>query len=111
MDFNQFNLDPRVNAGIRNAGFRTPTPIQESAIPLALAGHDLIGTAQTGTGKTAAFILPILNRLLKGPGKRTRALIITPTRELAEQIHQTIGSLRGQTNLRSIAVYGGLNQL
>lgn len=108
MNFNQFNLDSRLNAGIRQAGFKKPTPIQEAAIPLALAGHDLIGTAQTGTGKTAAFVLPILNKLLKGPRKRTRALIITPTRELAEQIHQTIGLFNRGTNLRSIAVYGGV---
>jgi ATP-dependent RNA helicase RhlE len=108
MNFNQFNLDSRVNAGISQAGYHKPTPIQTSAIPLALAGHDLIGTAQTGTGKTAAFVLPILHKLLKGPGKQTRALIITPTRELAEQIHQAIGSLRGKTNIRSIAIYGGV---
>jgi len=108
MNFNQFNLDSRLNAGIRNAGYYKPTPIQTSAIPLALAGHDLIGTAQTGTGKTAAFVLPILHKLLTGPRKRTRALIITPTRELAEQIHQTIGSLRSGTNIRSIAIYGGV---
>jgi ATP-dependent RNA helicase RhlE len=108
MNFNQFNLDSRLNAGISHAGYHKPTPIQTSAIPLALAGHDLIGTAQTGTGKTAAFVLPILHKLLTGPGKRTRALIITPTRELAEQIHQNIGSLRGGTNIRSIAIYGGV---
>ncbi|MCJ7624419.1 MAG: DEAD/DEAH box helicase [Anaerolineaceae bacterium] len=108
MNFNQFNLDTRLNAGIRHAGFQKPTAIQTSAIPLALAGHDLIGTAQTGTGKTAAFVLPILHNLLKRPGKRTRALIITPTRELADQIHQTIVSLRGGTNIRSVAIYGGV---
>jgi ATP-dependent RNA helicase RhlE len=108
MNFNQFNLDSRLNDGIKRAGFQKPTPIQESAIPIAMAGHDLIGTAQTGTGKTAAFVLPILHKLANGPRKRTRALIITPTRELAEQIHQTIGSLRGKTNLHSIAVYGGV---
>ena len=108
MNFNQFNLDSRLNTGIRNAGYQNPTPIQTSAIPLALAGHDLIGTAQTGTGKTAAFVLPILHKLLKGPGKRTRALIITPTRELAEQIHQAIGSLKQGTNIRSVAIYGGV---
>lgn len=108
MNFNQFNLDSRLNTGISHAGYRIPTPIQRSAIPLALAGHDLIGTAQTGTGKTAAFVLPILHKLLKGPGKQTRALIITPTRELAEQIHQAIGSLRGKTDIRSIAIYGGV---
>jgi ATP-dependent RNA helicase RhlE len=109
MNFNQFNLDSRLNTGIRRAGYHKPTPIQTSAIPLALAGHDLIGTAQTGTGKTAAFVLPILHKLLTSPGKRTRALIITPTRELAEQIHQTIGSLSRGTNIRSIAIYGGVN--
>jgi ATP-dependent RNA helicase RhlE len=108
MNFNQFNLDSRLNMGISQAGYRKPTPIQKSAIPLALAGHDLIGTAQTGTGKTAAFVLPILHKLLRGPGKKTRALIITPTRELAEQIHQTIGSLKGKTKIRSIAIYGGV---
>ena len=108
MNFNQFNLDSRLNSGINHAGFQKPTPIQVSAIPLALAGHDLIGTAQTGTGKTAAFVLPILHKLLTSPGKRTRALIITPTRELAEQIHQTIGSLSRGTKIRSVAIYGGV---
>jgi ATP-dependent RNA helicase RhlE len=108
MSFNQFNLDSRLNATIRHAGYLKPTPIQVSAIPLALAGHDLIGTAQTGTGKTAAFVLPILHQLLKSPKKRTRALIITPTRELAEQIHQAIVSLSRGTNIRSIAIYGGV---
>jgi ATP-dependent RNA helicase RhlE len=108
MDFKQFNLDSRLNAGIQSAGFRTATPIQEQAIPLALQGHDLIGTAQTGTGKTAAFVLPILNKLLSGKGKRTRALIITPTRELAEQIHQTITQLKKGTPIRSVSIYGGV---
>ncbi len=108
MNFKQFNLDSRLTAGISQAGYHQPTPIQTSAIPLALSGNDLIGTAQTGTGKTAAFVLPILHKLLTGQGKRTRALIITPTRELAEQIHQAIGSLRGGTNIRSFAVYGGV---
>jgi len=108
MSFNQFNLDSRLNTAIKRAGFYKPTPIQSSAIPLALAGHDLIGTAQTGTGKTAAFVLPILHKLLTNPGKRTRALIITPTRELAEQIHQTIGILSGPTNIRSVAVRRGV---
>ena len=108
MNFNQFNLDSRLNAGIMHADFHKPTPIQISAIPLALAGHDLIGTAQTGTGKTAAFVLPILHKLLTSPGKRTRVLIITPTRELAEQIHQTIGSLSRGTKVHSVAIYGGV---
>jgi len=108
MSFNEFNLDSRLNTAIKRAGFYKPTPIQTSAIPLALAGHDLIGTAQTGTGKTAAFVLPILHKLLTNPGKRTRALIITPTRELAEQIHQTIGQLSKGTKIRSVAIYGGV---
>ena len=108
MNFEKFNLDSRLNARIRQAGFRNPTPIQTAAIPLALAGHDLIGTAQTGTGKTAAFVLPILHKLLSSPGKRTRALIITPTRELAEQIHQSVSSLSRGMNIRSIAIYGGV---
>ncbi len=81
---------------------------KNSAIPLALSGQDLIGTAQTGTGKTAAFVLPILHKLLKGPRNRTRALIVTPTRELAEQIHQTIVQLGKGTGLRSATVYGGV---
>ena len=108
MSFTQFNLDSRLNTAIKRAGFHKPTPIQTAAIPHALAGHDLIGTAQTGTGKTAAFVLPILHKLLTNPGKRTRALIITPTRELAEQIHQTIGIFSRETKIRSIAVYGGV---
>jgi ATP-dependent RNA helicase RhlE len=108
MNFKQFNLDSRLNAGIRRAGFHQPTPIQVQAIPMALAGHDLIGTAQTGTGKTAAFVLPILHKLLSNPGKGTRALIITPTRELAEQIHQTFRSLGRGTGIRSTSIYGGV---
>src|SRR5215216_15764 len=74
--------------GIKNAGYETATPIQEAAIPAALRGRDIIGTAQTGTGKTAAFVLPILDKLLDGPRGTPRALIVTPTRELAEQNHQ-----------------------
>ena len=108
MNFNQFNLDARLQAGIKRAGYSTPTPIQTQAIPAALDGKDLIGTAQTGTGKTAAFVLPILHTLLSGPRNRSRALIVTPTRELAEQIHQTVRSLSAGTNLRSTTVYGGV---
>ncbi|MDO9547052.1 MAG: DEAD/DEAH box helicase, partial [Pelolinea sp.] len=108
MNFNEFNLDTRLNAEIRRAGFQNPTAIQESAIPLAMAGHDLIGTAQTGTGKTAAFVLPILQKLLTGPRNQTRALIITPTRELATQIHQTIRDMSHGTHIRSTTVFGGV---
>jgi len=108
MSFNQFNLDPRLNPAIKKVGFFEPTPIQTAAIPLAMAGRDLIGTAQTGTGKTAAFVLPILHKLINSPRKGTRGLIITPTRELAEQIHETTKKLSAGINIRSVTVYGGV---
>jgi len=95
-------------AGIKRAGYSTPTPIQTQTIPAALRGKDLIGTAQTGTGKTATFVLPILHTLLTGSRNRSRALIVTPTRELAEQIHQTVRMLSVGTNLRSVTVYSGV---
>lgn len=108
MNFNQFNLDSRLMAGIKRAGYETPTPIQEAAIPAALKGRDIIGTAQTGTGKTAAFVLPILNKLLNGQRGVARTLIVTPTRELAEQIHEVIRDLAAGTRLRSATIYGGV---
>jgi ATP-dependent RNA helicase RhlE len=108
MRFEQFSLDTRLMAGIKKAGYETPTPIQEAAIPAALRGRDLIGTAQTGTGKTAAFVLPILDKLLRGPRGVPRALIVTPTRELAEQIHQVVRDLSAGTRLRSATIYGGV---
>ena len=94
--------------GIKVAGYETATPIQEAAIPAALRGRDIIGTAQTGTGKTAAFVLPILNKLLDGPRGMPRALIVTPTRELAEQINQVVHQLSAGTGLRSATIYGGV---
>src|SRR5262245_5399345 len=94
--------------GIKNAGYETATPIQEAAIPAALRGRDIIGTAQTGTGKTAAFMLPILNKLLDGPRGMPRALIVTPTRELADQVNQVAHALSAGTGLRSVAIYGGV---
>jgi ATP-dependent RNA helicase RhlE len=108
VNFTQFNLDSRLMQGIKKAGYEAATPIQEAAIPAALRGRDLIGTAQTGTGKTAAFVLPILNKLLDGPRNVTRALIVTPTRELAEQIHEVIRDLATGTRLRSVTIYGGV---
>lgn len=108
MNFEQFNLDSRLMAGIKKAGYETATPIQEAAIPAAIRGRDIIGTAQTGTGKTAAFVLPILNRLLEGPRNVSRALIVTPTRELAEQIHDVVKALSAGTKLRSATIYGGV---
>jgi ATP-dependent RNA helicase RhlE len=108
LNFTEFGLDPRLIDEVRAARYDVPTPIQSAAIPPALAGHDLIGTAQTGTGKTAAFVLPILQRLLKGPRGRARALIVTPTRELAEQINDTIRALGKQSGVRSATIYGGV---
>ncbi len=108
MNFEQFNLDSRLMVGIKKAGYDTATPIQEAAIPAALRGRDIIGTAQTGTGKTAAFVLPILHRLLEGPRNVTRVLIVTPTRELAEQIHDVVKALSAGTRLRSATIYGGV---
>jgi ATP-dependent RNA helicase RhlE len=101
-------MDSRLMAGINRLGYTEATPIQEAALPSALAGTDIIGTAQTGTGKTAAFVLPILNKLLVGPRNKTRALIVTPTRELAEQIHDSIRELGAGTKLRSATIYGGV---
>ena len=108
MNFDQFNLDSRLMAGIRRLGYTVPTPIQVQTIPAALSGEDIIGTAQTGTGKTAAFVLPILNKLLTGPRNCARALIVTPTRELAEQINDAIKDLGTGTRIRSTTVYGGV---
>ena len=108
MNFEQFNLDSRLMVGIKKAGYETATPIQEAAIPAALRGRDIIGTAMTGTGKTAAFILPILHRLLDGPRHVARVLIVTPTRELAEQIHEVIRDLSAGTKLKSATIYGGV---
>jgi ATP-dependent RNA helicase RhlE len=110
MNFNQFNLDARINAGIKSAGYSTPTPIQEQAIPVVLKGRDVLGLAQTGTGKTAAFMLPILQRLTKGPLRRVRVLIVAPTRELAEQIYQASIDLGKNTKIRSVTLYGGVNK-
>ncbi|MEN6435614.1 MAG: DEAD/DEAH box helicase [Anaerolineaceae bacterium] len=108
MNFDVFSFNPQINAGISNAGYHTPTPIQSKTIPAILRGSDVLGLAQTGTGKTAAFVLPILEHLIKGPSGKLRALIISPTRELAEQTHAAITVLSRQTNLRSLTVYGGV---
>lgn len=109
MEFKSFNLDPSVEAGVAAAGFVTPTPIQTQAIPSVMNGRDIMGLAQTGTGKTAVFALPILHRLMKGKRGHVRSLIIAPTRELAEQIHDAINSLGKETRMRSVTVYGGVN--
>jgi len=109
--FEQFNLDARLVAAVKTAGYVTPTPIQEQAIPEVMAGRDVLGLAQTGTGKTAAFVLPILHRLAQASSRRVRALIVAPTRELAEQIHETIVVFGQKTKVRSIPIYGGVGKL
>jgi ATP-dependent RNA helicase RhlE len=108
LKFEPFKFHPSIAAGIKALGYTTPTPIQNEAIPPILQGHDVMGLAQTGTGKTAAFVLPILEHLLKGPRGRVRALIIAPTRELAEQTHVAIVALGRDTKLRSATIYGGV---
>ncbi|MFP4642257.1 MAG: DEAD/DEAH box helicase [Dehalococcoidia bacterium] len=109
MNFETFNLHPSIMAGVQALGYSTPTPIQSQAIPLIMQGRDVIGLAQTGTGKTAAFVLPILQRLRKGPRGRVRALIISPTRELAEQTCEVINELGSKTGLQSVVIYGGVS--
>ena len=109
MSFKEFSLHPQVLSGVISVGFKTPTPIQQQAIPIALEGRDLLGLAQTGTGKTAAFALPILHHLASTPPKRgIRYLVIAPTRELAEQIHDTFNELGKHLRIRAATVYGGV---
>jgi len=110
MKFKQFNFHPAIAKAVHSCGFKTPTPIQEQAIPQILAGKDLLGLAQTGTGKTAAFVLPTLQTLQQGPKKTLRALILTPTRELAEQVHENIWEMSRGTGLRSCSIYGGVSK-
>ena len=107
MPFASLGLPSPILRGVRAAGYREPMPIQARAIPIILEGHDLIGAAQTGTGKTAAFILPILSRLLDGP-ERLRALVLTPTRELAAQVETNARDYARFTNLRVGVVFGGV---
>jgi len=109
MNFETFNFHPSVMAGVRALGYSVPTPIQSQAIPLIMRGRDVIGLAQTGTGKTATFVLPILERLRADPQGCVRALIISPTRELAEQTCKVSNNLGSRTGLQSIAIYGGVS--
>lgn len=108
MNFETFNFHPSVALGVAAAGYKSPTPIQTQAIPQVSNGRDVMGLAQTGTGKTAAFVLPILNRLVRHNHRCIRALVIAPTRELAEQIHQEFETLGRETQLKSVTVYGGV---
>ncbi|MDD4873970.1 MAG: DEAD/DEAH box helicase, partial [Dehalococcoidales bacterium] len=108
MSFDNFNLHPSIMEGVRALGYVEPTPIQIKSIPLIMQGRDIVGLAQTGTGKTAAFALPILQRLISGKRRCVRALIMSPTRELAEQTCESINKLGRKTGLSSISIYGGV---
>jgi superfamily II DNA/RNA helicase len=107
MNFTEFGLNEELIEAISYMGFEKATPIQDKAIPVIMKGDDLIGCAQTGTGKTAAFILPILNRLAEVREHKTRALIVVPTRELALQIDQQFNGFGYFTDISSIPIYGG----
>jgi ATP-dependent RNA helicase RhlE len=106
--FNDFALNKQLLTAVEEMGYSKPTPIQEKAIPLLLYGHDLLGIAQTGTGKTAAFLLPILMKIKYAQGDNIRCLILAPTRELAIQINDAIADLGKYTDIRHTAIYGGL---
>lgn len=105
--FTSFAFFPSLQEGLDVLGFKNPTPIQQQAIPVVMSGKDLIGCAQTGTGKTAAFLLPVMDKILKGETKGINTLIIVPTRELAVQIDQAVEGLAYFTGISSIAIYGG----
>jgi superfamily II DNA/RNA helicase len=107
LEFSEFSLCQEVQDGIHSLGFKNPTPIQELAIPIILSGKDLIGNAQTGTGKTAAFLLPILHQLLQKERRGIKCLILAPTRELVKQIDEQIDGLGYFTGATSCAIYGG----
>lgn len=107
MTFNDFDFKDELHAGLRDIGYSDPTPIQEQAIPIILDKKDLIGAAQTGTGKTGAFVIPILQQILENPSEHTQALILSPTRELAQQIDEQIFALGYHTGITSANVIGG----
>src|SRR5439155_9361414 len=105
--FDALGLSSETLAAVRDAGYTAPTPIQAEAIPLILNGRDIMGLAQTGTGKTAAFTLPIVDRLLGGP-RRTRVLVLTPTRELCVQVESFVQKYARHSALSAVSVYGGV---
>ncbi len=110
MSFKQFGFKSQITTNINNCGYEHPTPIQEQAIPKVMAGKDLLGLAQTGTGKTAAFALPIIQKLTDTTHDKVRALVVAPTRELAEQINESFRELAEGTGLRTVAIYGGVGK-
>ena len=109
MTFNEFNFQPELTEGLLYMGFDKATPIQEQAIPLILANKDLIACAQTGTGKTAAYLLPVINKIIQSPGDYINTLIIVPTRELAIQIDESLQGFSYFAPVSALAIYGGNN--
>jgi len=107
LHFKEFNLHELLQAGLDDVGFQEPTPIQEQCIPLLLQGHDVLGAAQTGTGKTGAFVIPVLELMLKEKKEHIRTLILSPTRELAQQIDEQIFALGYHTGTTSATIIGG----
>ncbi|MEK7381169.1 MAG: DEAD/DEAH box helicase [Gemmatimonadota bacterium] len=106
--FSSLQLHPSLHRGIEDLGFTRPTPIQTEAIPPGLAGQDVLASAVTGSGKTAAFLLPIMHQMLSNPRRGTRALILTPTRELAAQILESLQDLGKHTQISAAAIFGGV---
>lgn len=110
MKFEDLKFGSELLKNIKTLGYKAPTPIQEQAIPFIMEGHDLLGIAQTGTGKTAAFCLPIIEKLISDEGKGLRALVIAPTRELVSQIHASFENYGKDLGLKSAAIFGGVDQ-
>src|SRR3954463_14029055 len=108
--FSELTLSPVLKTNLARNGFVKPTAVQAQAIPSALSGHDVVATAQTGTGKTLAFVLPLLQSLSANPGQGVGGVILTPTRELAIQIHEAFTTLAKGTGIRAAVVVGGLNE-
>src|SRR5438093_701103 len=110
MTFAQFNLDPQISKALVACGYNNPTPVQAKSIPDILLGRDMVASAQTGTGKTAAFVLPALHRLAtQKAGKNPRVLILTPTRELASQITQAVGKYGKFLRCNIASLVGGMS--
>lgn len=107
MSFKKFTLDEKLRLGLQDLRYEDPTPIQDECIPLILEGRDVIGAAQTGTGKTGAFVIPLLQRIMNSPTEHTQALILSPTRELAQQIEEQVFALGYHTGISSATVTGG----
>src|SRR5689334_25084936 len=110
MTFSELSLSSALQKNLARHGFVSPTPVQAQSIPQQLAGHDLVITAQTGTGKTLAFVLPLLERMSQQKSRGVNALILSPTRELAIQINQAFNQLAAGTGIRAAVVVGGLSE-